>query len=466
MRDYYVIQYQEREGAKPSFDQFTNWSSIIGDVPRLFDTVADATLALAHVYDPKRLSVVTLPASMWRAREAHKLLTEEYEPVPWLKCAWFCDKADVYRDHMPRRSVKDPTKVAFTEDDTKGAADRQTLIKPGKFLTKFYSDVLTPEEIADLANRYVASAEPGRLCFASTPDDIEAVYLNGPSSCMSHPADDYSSPFHPTRVYGAGDLAIAHIRRGEEVTARAICWPEKKVYGRVYGDKVRLVTALADAGFVEALHHEFSGARLIRHETDDGRFVLPYVDGPVSSVNDDGDYLVLHHYGDIDAQSTDGLSDDTRPTCDCCGDHYDEGTGSEVGGDYWCEDCVCSRATYSEREGEYVSENNVTGLADGSYVSDWYFEEYGYQCGGNGNFYIREEYPPVTLADGTEWSPGYFEDHGFICAVTGEAYDLDDGIDHPELGMIHVGTDEAIALQAAEADASDPDQLSLTLEQA
>lgn len=79
-----------------------------------------------------------------------------------------------------------------------------------------------------------AAANKGRpaptLQFASTPEEIVEVYRAGPHSCIA----DFPPEVHPARVYGAGDLAVAWLGDGARTWARALVWPARRVYGRVY----------------------------------------------------------------------------------------------------------------------------------------------------------------------------------------------------------------------------------------
>lgn len=132
--------------------------------------------------------------------------------------------------------------------------------------------------------------------FATTPEDIERVYLTGPSSCMTKPASHFASGgTHPVRMYGAGDLAVAYItkRRGEGITQRAMCWPAKKIYSRIYGTGP-LEGFLKELGFTVG---KFDGARLLKVKTDANRFILPYVDYH-DYVVERKDHLVIFHKED------------------------------------------------------------------------------------------------------------------------------------------------------------------------
>lgn len=391
--------------------------------------------------NPNEFRVRQTTEEDWRLVCDWRFRAHEWEMLQWAGVvSWFPRSHIALSKHFAHVAKSDPSKIAFVEDDAKGRADRITVMKPGRFLTKFFSDVLTPEEIGDLANRFIARSKPGTLHFAKTADEIERVYLEGPSSCMAHDASDYQSSEHPVRVYAAGDLQVAYIVRGD-ITARAVVWPEKKIYGRIYGDADRLRPALEKEGYTEGY---LTGARLLRIE-DDGYLICPYLDGDCT-VRDEGDYLVIG--GDIDADSTSGLIEDYRISCECCGDrinpHRDDYSYVQV--DRWgnqevyCSHCEENRTVYCEHEEITVPEDDAVDLADGTFVSKWYFNDNGAMCEGNGENYLDVDM--IELADGTLWSKDYFEDHGAMCGVTGEPQPIAEMICDDELGWVHKDTEE------------------------
>jgi len=293
----------------------------------------------------------------WHNREQRLFDAGVYKKTPWHDEPW------VIASHFAHVSRKSPSKLAFTKNDEHGERDIQTVMRPGRYLTAYYNDKLSQDDIRAWCGKYAAENEDIELKFATTPDEIEEVYTNGPRSCMSKKASYYDSSQHPVRVYGAGDLAVAYIenleceRAGDSeggensrITARAICWPEKKVYGRIYGDESRLRGLLQEAGF-ERGDSEFEGARLLRIEDEDG-FIVPYLDNIVN-VEDNGRFLVLAYDGDIECTNTNGLAD-----CGVFCEHCEERTTGEiytVGGETWCEYCRENDAFYCEGCNEDVA---------------------------------------------------------------------------------------------------------------
>lgn len=158
----------------------------------------------------------------WRYREERRFDTGEYHRIPW-------DLPEI-KDHYAHLSVSSLGLIAYTPTPQKGEVDIQVTTKPGRYLAKFYPH-LTLEQVRDYAMKV---GNNFNLKFATEPKDIEYVYRRGPSSCMSGNSGRFQSEVHPVRAYGAGDLACAYIESNGKILTRAMCWPEKKEYTRIY----------------------------------------------------------------------------------------------------------------------------------------------------------------------------------------------------------------------------------------
>lgn len=231
----------------------------------------------------------------WRQRELARFNSGQYRLVPWARERWWVSliapPEGVLRDHYAHASVVDGM-VAFTMTEEHGIADRQTRMKPGRYLERYCKPHLEPAAIRDWVSAFSVECAENTLHFATTPDEIERIYTSGPQSCMSAPASAYQTGgVHPSRVYGAGDLAVAYLtRKTGKVNARCLVWPDKRIRTRLYGDEGRLVRLLDDAGFKEGALY---GARLLKIPLRPGfTFVCPYIDWH-DYVHDEGEYLVI-----------------------------------------------------------------------------------------------------------------------------------------------------------------------------
>lgn len=290
----------------------------------------------------------------WKLREQARFDDGTYKRLPWASYEW------AIADHFAHVSNVDDNLVAYTRDNTAGVADKQLRVRPGRYLEQHYRHVLSQDDIRHWCAVFDRDQGRGELLFADTADGIQSVYENGPNSCMSDPAANYDSEIHPTCVYAAGDLGIAYMENEERVTARALVWAERKIYGRMYGDENRLEALLKEAGFTHGSNaRDWEGARLLRVEQDD-RFVAPYLDYPMDSVSDNGTYLIVSSYGDICCRHTEGLSAPAC-TCDCCGESMDQDESSHVNGESWCESCVDSHCFFCSGCKEYCHNDDYAG---------------------------------------------------------------------------------------------------------
>lgn len=351
----------------------------------------------------------------WRERERARFYQDVYKWPVWSDEDWW-NGSDAHRDHFAHVSIDDPTMIAFTENDAKGEADRQTRMKPGKYLKRFFDDVLSAKQIAFYAEWFAKGERPdsgAELRFASKPHEIVDVYADDThvSSCMAN--EDC------VRVYGAGDLAIAYLvdvmNEREPVTARALVWPAKQLYGRLYGDEDTLAKRLRARGYksLDENRNGFNGARLLKIEHDRDEYVMPYLDRGYD-VDDGGDHFIMRRGGEYDCEVTCGYIkiDSTRRDCDECGSSYDyEDEGGTVytgwngrwatGRMQVCDSC-CSDSFYCEATNEmYLVAESVDVEDYGPVVLAW-AERHAFQSDHSGLWFHNDE--RVVRPNGESWA--------------------------------------------------------------
>ncbi len=226
----------------------------------------------------------------WKQRENERFVSKEYQPVPWSAEAW----AITHADHFCHISINDEGMIAYTKSPSHGESNRKTRVKPGKYLKTYYSHVLSAEQIARWSSMTKATRENSDgFILLTEQEDCERAYRLGPYSCMSFATAKPAGALHPARVYGLpGDLAIAAITQGERITARAMCWPERKIFYRtIYGDYA-LSNLLLKAGWKEGMLY---GAKINAHKHDEKRFIGPAIDGHVHAlrVREEGQVVAL-----------------------------------------------------------------------------------------------------------------------------------------------------------------------------
>jgi hypothetical protein len=331
---------------------------------------------------PSTYTVTDVPPEEWEKREYCRFEYDIYKRPP----SWF---PRTNPDHYVHVSTENPLFLAYTPDEAKGRADRQVRIKPGKYLQKFHPDV----DVAALAARWAAEFGPLELKIACSADEIEEVYVNGPGSCMSY-RQFQGVPMHPARVYADGDLRVAYIYREGRVTARTLIWPERKIYGRVYGDYERLTPLLHDAGYSPTSEgdYAFEGARLGRHPHGNG-FILPYVDWH-HWVEDDGTHLVIsRRRTSINTQTASG----TTNTWWFC-PYYDEWTDPDD-----------RREVFNDNTGDYEIWSGPRVQAE------------AFQCASSGRYFARTSHNAIELSDGQLVHLNYIH-HIWTCAGSGRQF--------------------------------------------
>lgn len=301
--------------------------------------------------------------------------------------------------HFMHLSVTESPLIAVMPTPDHARQDRQVRMKLGKYLVRFMPE-LGETRIRELVEQHNGKYSNIRYHVAKTPRTIQAVYERGPRSCMSHSADDYSSCYHPTVVYGAGDIGVLFIwsiskEHGikRRITGRAIVHLERKVYGRIYGDESRMELALNKAGYSQASYGDFDGSRLLRIPDGDD-FVMPYLDNGYA-VDDRGidSPLIMSRGGSINCEHTNGLTSNYSGYC------------------YRCEDGLHEDDMYFDNDGD-------------CYCEHCYWEEHSYcdSCGET----VRSEDTVYMDGHSETWCDGCYENHGGCCEECNSHHAIDD----------------------------------------
>ncbi len=431
--------------------------------PQMFISAAEANTKAQELtegcYRKFQLRPIKVAGDAWKTREVERLISKEYDELPWLglraldhlnPAAHRHEWAITYRlpeaeFHYPHLSKRVKGNIAFTENAEKGAADVQTTMKPGRYLKKFYPNT-TGEHIRSMANEIIARFGTYMFKLATTPDEIVAVYLNGPNSCMSGRADVYSTGgIHPCSVYGAGDLAVAYLvvmlpenegAPAEEteddaprgpfpgtICARALCWPAKKTHGRIYGDTQKMSHFLRENDYEESEGWSFEGARLLRHELRGGSyFVCPYIDGDERNLRDTGTFLVLDPEGGINGETTSGRAESYHVpvfSCSECEDEFEQDEGYNVrtgpsGTRYWlCRDCADDRTfrcRYSDEHFVRTDDNCID--VNGREWHAYYATHYAFRSARSDVYFSIND--RITMGNNEYWTLDEAYEHGEI----------------------------------------------------
>jgi hypothetical protein len=422
----------------------------------------------------------------WREREERMFhpspVTGEaiYQPVVWTDERWWTDVQAYFKDFFLHVSHLDPSAVAFTEDERKGEADRQTMMRPGKFLQKFlaagpsgtiehgplktWSPQVTKMQVAFYAQWHQDGRRPVSddiLAFTEDPDEMVRVYEEGPDSCMM--GKGWSTEYHPVRVYAGGGLAMAYLTSAsEEVIARCICWPAREVFGRVYptaqndtqrGHYAELMARLKGMGWTSITEDNsvFEGARLRQLNNRYGDYLMPYLDNEygVRDVYRDGKSWWEMTHDEDHQDNTDGTMNGHEPdwTCDNCDEGYSDddynysvferwvpqpgrgrGHGYGRGEQTWCESCRDNDAFYCDGSDEHYRSGNSIYAANGNtYEQSWFDANGGWQCAVTDEYYFDDDDgdAPVRLADGSLIHANEVEGNAFTCQADGQLWSIE-----------------------------------------
>lgn len=403
----------------------------------------------------KKAQVRVMVNDDWQKREQLRFESGDYLPIAWHKAQFWLDNQEIHQLHFAHRSKIKDSCLAYTESPEKGSQDRQTRIKAGAYLTKFFGHILDESQINYYARLHAAISGDleSTVKIAITADEIEHVYTHGPESCMSYSAGDFEGHCHPVRVYGDSDLQLAYVDRKSDyhnrpIAARALIWPEKKIFGRVYptperySDEARtiaraeysaMITALESLGYTSG---RFDGAKIQKIENSNrrGGFIMPYLDG-TQGVDDIGNYFVITSNGDYSATETSGLvSERSAFTCEHCGDDCSEDDASIVNvsasrsTESWCESCASNHTFLCNGYDEIFSENVDSIVADDDcYYSLRYATRNLEYCDKTETYIVSESVDQVNTANGIEqWCESAISDHAFWCNKNDCYYCSDD----------------------------------------
>lgn len=371
----------------------------------------------------------------WRKREQQRMKDGTYQPLPWHDTPFWKELEAIHKDHFPHVSREKGTMVAFTEVEEKGSGDCQTRMKIGRYLERYFSEKMNKFVIRDLACIFASKFEDNELQFASDPEDMEDVYVQGPNSCMSKDASQYATRgVHPVRAYAAGDLQVAYMRRKGKIVARTVVWPEKKTYNNIYGDSGLLRPLLDKKGFKSGAP---VGARLlkIKQPSTDKKmsmYVCPHVDN-VGWVKDGGEFLLV---GDpranidtemgIQVPGGAGLTEAVGIVCPVC--TKDTFTARHVMTVYTtdnpantqlrCHKCVKESAVACCYSGYYVDKSVAVELGGNRFMWTPYVKNNTFVCEGDGKIWTKGE---KVVVGNKEYSSDFWRKQGqHYCYICGE----------------------------------------------
>ena len=231
---------------------------------------------LAHVEN--MLTFLDAVRAAWYNWEAQAQPAHRRRRPVWHQSLWY-RAAKAHRTLCPYVAAKSDTLggIAVAETYARLYAERFTVMKPGRYLLRYFGDVLTEYDIKAWAQKQIGDSGDAAVYFAKTADEIVWAYENSPRSCMKmnrderYIAEGLDEDTHPVRAYAHPEnhLAVAFIMGDKTakpdygsdyngdyyppVAARTVVNMEKQCYYRLYGRngmESALESALNDLGYV------------------------------------------------------------------------------------------------------------------------------------------------------------------------------------------------------------------------
>jgi hypothetical protein len=431
-----------------------------------YPTAQEAIMARTLYIDVKT-RIQRVVDDSWMIREAARLADGTYRPLP--------DFFPTMSSHFAHWA-SDNQRVAFTESPEKGMDDKQLVLDPATYISRFFGAIYKPHEIRDLSYRLLGINESQRDIFRLSCSEEDFIYaytrgLNVKSesslhvSCMAKPASYFGTDDHPASVYATGEtpesLSIAYTIDPDDpdhrVTARAVVWPYMRRFVRVYGDdeqfRYNLVNKLESMGYERG--SDFSGA-ILRVKTISRRsniVLMPYIDGDAQFVDGsiDSEFFTItdRRRGAFAAASTGGQIQLMSCACDHCGNGMDEDDSYDVDGERWCESCYETDTTYCEYYDESYN-NNVTDFVTvirrrrhhtgSNYEQTWSqgaADDYAFHCENTDQWYSSNDFTQIDVTINTNgrtqtWCHEETTDDWFCCDDCGDYFHNDLRADHDE----------------------------------
>jgi hypothetical protein len=284
-----------------------------------------------------------------------------------------------YLKEVPHLPTKDSNtgKIAYTENEKKGVNDVQSVMKPGKYLRRVLKDKIENDQhLKEMVAEMIGSITP---VFHTTrlPKEAADVYMNGPSSCMSHGDERFHETIdtegewrHPIEALffedGSGDIELHYMTLNNRIAARALVNKNDDEYPSYYiadwaGKNARILFSDYLSQF-ELDEGALRGCKIPRIELQNGALLCPYIDHGNQGVHEyDDEFLVIG--GPYEAHYEKGyVRLEERRTCDACDENVpeDETTYIDYEDTLVCDDCL---ENYPEALNDY---GNLERMSEGS----------------------------------------------------------------------------------------------------
>ena len=209
--------------------------------------------------------------------------------------------------------------------------DRETAMRPARAIKLMFPE-LDHTSLNYITDEYLQKFAPRELGLhvSESPDDFKLAYSGEQSNSenvqttykrkhMAHSCMRYefsNLPQHPVEAYASGDFKIIYVLDQDGlVCSRCVVAVHGDIAqaGPIYGVSEQSIDMINDyltdvMNAIQAGSSDWSGARLCRIPNPDGEgFIAPYLDICPQHLTDDGKYLYVDSYGEIDASCYSGI---------------------------------------------------------------------------------------------------------------------------------------------------------------
>ena len=287
-----------------------------------------------------------------------------------------------------RRSQQYTGKITLYKSHKDLDDDRETAMRPARAIKLMFPE-FDHNTLNEITDAYLQKFAPRKLVLhtSESPDDFKLAYSGEQSNSeniqtsykrkhMSHSCMRYefsNLPQHPVEAYASGDFKIIYVLDQDGlVCSRCVVavHGDTPQAGPVYGVSEQSIDMINNhltdvMNAIQAGSADWSGARLCRIPYPDGEgFVAPYLDICPQHLTDNGEYLIVDSYGEIDASNYSGILGGHEYHCHCCeeGLTEDQYYFSETTEEHYCESCYYEEHIYCEYAGEDVHRDCTTSV--------------------------------------------------------------------------------------------------------
>lgn len=167
-------------------------------------------------------------------------------------------------DFQLPRLAEDRRTVTYYETEKDARLDRPKTVPALRYLRlRGYDEY----DVASIARQYsIPYADEFELKFATTREEVQWVYVNGPRSCMSGDCEVRDYGFHSAEVYACDPIAVAYLigkDDPEHIAARALVNTKTKKYVTIYGARPQMHEILVNQGYHQD-YDALKGEKLLR----------------------------------------------------------------------------------------------------------------------------------------------------------------------------------------------------------